>query len=96
MYSAAKAGVIGLTYSLAGDLAAEGITVNAVAPGAATAMTEKIRTDERFRETYLARIPLGRWAEPEEIAPVFVFFASDAARYVTGQVLAADGGMTIR
>ncbi|HEX7328295.1 MAG TPA: 3-oxoacyl-ACP reductase FabG [Casimicrobiaceae bacterium] len=95
-YSAAKAGIVGLTMSAAKELGRHGITVNAVAPGAATAMTEKIRTDERFRETYLARIPLGRWAEPEEIAPVFVFFASDAARYVTGQVLAADGGMTIR
>ena len=60
-------------------------------PGARAA-----RTDERFRDKYLARIPLGRWAEPREIAPVFVFFASDASSYVTGQVLAADGGMTIR
>lgn len=95
-YSAAKAGIVGLTMSAAKELGRHGITVNAVAPGAATAMTETIRTDPRFRETYLARIPLGRWAEPDEIAPVFVFFASDAARYVTGQVLAADGGMTIR
>ena len=58
-------------------------------------MTEVIRTDERFKDKYLDRIPLGRWAEPDEIAPVFVFFASDAASYVTGQILAADGGMTI-
>jgi 3-oxoacyl-[acyl-carrier protein] reductase len=94
-YSAAKAGIVGLTMSAAKELGKHGITVNAVAPGAATAMTQKIRTDERFRETYLARIPLGRWAEPEEIAPVFVFLASDAASYVTGQVLAADGGMTM-
>ena len=64
-------------------------------PGAATPMTEVIRTDDRFKEKYLDRIPLGRWAEPEEIAPVFVFFASDASAYVTGQILAADGGMTI-
>ncbi len=95
-YSAAKAGVIGLTLSAARELAKYGITVNAVAPGAATPMTEMIRTDERFRDKYLARIPLGRWAEPEEIAPVFVFFASAAASYVTGQILAADGGMTMR
>ena len=95
-YSAAKAGIIGLTMSAAKELAQYGITVNAIAPGAATPMTETIRTHERFREKYLARIPLGRWAEPREIAPVFVFFASDAASYVTGQVLAADGGMTIR
>ena len=95
-YSAAKAGIVGMTMSAARELAQYGITVNAVAPGAATPMTETIRTDPRFRDKYLARIPLGRWAEPAEIAPVFVFFASDAASYVTGQVLAADGGMTIR
>jgi len=95
-YSAAKAGIVGLTMSGARELAQYGITVNAIAPGAATPMTETIRTDDRFKDKYLARIPLGRWAEPREIAPVFVFFASDAASYVTGQVLAADGGMTIR
>jgi 3-oxoacyl-[acyl-carrier protein] reductase len=95
-YSAAKAGILGLTMSAAKELAKHGITVNAIAPGAATPMTETIRTDERFREKYLDRIPLGRWAEPDEIAPVFVFFASNASAYVTGQVLAADGGMTIR
>jgi 3-oxoacyl-[acyl-carrier protein] reductase len=95
-YSAAKAGVVGLTMSAARELAKYGIVVNAIAPGAATPMTETIRTDARFKEKYLERIPIGRWAEPEEIAPVFVFFASDAASYVTGQVLAADGGMTIR
>lgn len=94
-YSAAKAGIVGLTMSAARELARYGITVNAVAPAAATPMTETIRTDERFREKYLDRIPLGRWAEPDEIAPVFVFFASDASSYVTGQVLAADGGLTI-
>jgi 3-oxoacyl-[acyl-carrier protein] reductase len=95
-YSAAKAGIVGLTMSAAKELAKYGITVNAIAPGAATPMTETIRTDERFKDKYLERIPMGRWAEPEEIAPAFVFFASDAASFVTGQVLAADGGMTIR
>jgi 3-oxoacyl-[acyl-carrier protein] reductase len=95
-YSAAKAGIVGLTLSAARELARHNVTVNAIAPGAATPMTETIRTDERFRERYLDRIPLGRWAEPAEIAPVFVFLASDAASYVTGQVVAADGGMTMR
>ncbi len=95
-YSAAKAGIVGMTMSTAKELARYNITANAIAPGAATPMTETIRTDERFKERYLDRIPLGRWAEPEEIAPVFLFFASDASSYVTGQILAADGGMTIR
>jgi 3-oxoacyl-[acyl-carrier protein] reductase len=94
-YSAAKAGILGMTKSTAKELARYNITANAIAPGAATPMTEVIRTDDRFKDKYLDRIPLGRWAEPEEIAPVFVFFASDASAYVTGQILAADGGMTI-
>ena len=94
-YSAAKAGILGMTKSTAKELARYNITANAIAPGAATPMTEVIRTDEKFKDKYLDRIPLGRWAEPEEIAPVFVFFASDASAYVTGQILAADGGMTI-
>jgi 3-oxoacyl-[acyl-carrier protein] reductase len=94
-YSAAKAGILGMTKSTAKELARFNITANAIAPGAATPMTEVIRTDERFKEKYLDRIPLGRWAEPDEVAPVFVFFASDASSYVTGQILAADGGLTI-
>ena len=94
-YSTAKSGILGFTKSAARELAQHGITVNAIAPGAATPMTERIRTDPRFKDRYLDRIPMGRWAEPDEIAPVFVFFASDASAFVTGQVLAADGGMTI-
>ena len=94
-YSAAKAAILGMTKSTAKELARYNITANAIAPGAATPMTEVIRTDEKFKDKYLDRIPLGRWAEPEEIAPVFIVFASDASAYVTGQILAADGGMTI-
>lgn len=95
-YSAAKSALAGMTKSAAKELGRYGITVNAIAPGAATPMTEVIRTDERFKDKYLERIPLGRWAEPEEVAPAFLFFASDSSSYVTGQILAVDGGLTIR
>jgi 3-oxoacyl-[acyl-carrier protein] reductase len=94
-YAAAKAGIIGVTKSLARELARRSITVNALAPLAATAMTENIRSHEQLSAATLARIALGRWATPEEIAPSFVYFASDAASYVTGQVLAVDGGTVI-
>ena len=95
-YSAAKAAIAGMTKSAAKELGRHGITVNAIAPGAATPMTEVIRTDDRFKDKYLERIPLGRWAEPHEVAPAFVFLASDWASYITGQILAVDGGLTIR
>ncbi|SNQ47717.1 3-oxoacyl-(acyl-carrier protein) reductase [Frankia canadensis] len=91
-YSAAKAGVLGVTKSLARELARRRITVNALAPLAATSMTANIRGNEKLAALTLARVPLGRWAEPAEIAASFVFFASDAASYITGQVLAVDGG----
>ena len=94
-YGAAKAGIIGLTKSLARELARQAITVNAVAPLAATAMTENIRSNEKLAAKTLSRIPLGRWAFPDEIAPTFVFIASDAASYITGHTLAIDGGFTV-
>jgi 3-oxoacyl-[acyl-carrier protein] reductase len=94
-YGAAKAGIIGLTKSLARELARKSVTVNAIAPLAATAMTANIRANEKLAAKTLARIPLARWAIPEEIAPSFLFLASDAGSYITGQVLPVDGGTVI-
>lgn len=94
-YAVAKAGLLGMTRSAARELAQYNIIVNAVAPAAATPMTETIRTDERFKEKYLEGIPLSRWAEPDEIAGTYVFLASEDASYLTGQVLSVDGGRTM-
>lgn len=94
-YTAAKGGVYALTKSAAKELARYGITVNTVAPMAETEMTKTIATDPKFRDKYLERIPLGRFAQPEEIGPAVVFLASDGARYITGQTLCIDGGMVM-
>jgi 3-oxoacyl-[acyl-carrier protein] reductase len=94
-YGAAKAAIVGFTKSLARELARRSITVNVVAPLAATAMTETVRTDPRFAAATLERVPLGRWAEPDEIAGSFAFLASDDAAYITGQVLCVDGGLVM-
>jgi len=92
-YSAAKGGIITLTKSAARELARHGINVNCISLGiVATEMTEKIRTDPKLAEIYMKRILLNRFAEAEDIAPPFVFFASEDARYITGQVLCVDGG----
>jgi 3-oxoacyl-[acyl-carrier protein] reductase len=94
-YSVAKAGLLGMTRSAARELAPFNIIVNAVAPAAATPMTETIRTDERFKQLYLDGIPLHRWAEPDEVAGTYVFLASADSSYLTGQVLSVDGGRTM-
>lgn len=94
-YSMAKAGIIGFTKSLARELARKSILVNALAPLAATPMTETIRTNEKFAANMMNRIPMKRWAAPDEVAGAFVFMASDAASYITGQVLPVDGGMVM-
>ncbi|MDR7556409.1 MAG: 3-oxoacyl-[acyl-carrier-protein] reductase [Armatimonadota bacterium] len=91
-YVAAKAGLIGLTRAVAREVGSRGITVNAVAPGyIAAGMTERLPPEVRAR--YLQQIPLGRAGTPEEVAAAVVFLASDAAAYITGQVLNVDGGM---
>ena len=92
-YAAAKGGVISLTKSAARELAKFNVTANVISLGIVTTdMTEKISTDEKLKEIYVRRILLGRYAEPEDVSPAFVFFASDDSRYITGQLLCVDGG----
>lgn len=94
VYAAAKAGVVGATLSAAKELAADRIRVNAVAPGfIATDMVAHL--DPQTTAQRLAAIPLGRAGTAEDVAEVIVFLASDAARYVTGQVVGVDGGMVL-
>ncbi len=93
-YAASKAGLIGFTKSLAREVAARNITVNAVAPGyVPTALTEVVPAE--LKDASLKAIPLGRWGTAEEVAYAVAFLASDEAAYITGQVLSVDGGMVM-
>ena len=93
-YAASKAGILGLTKSLAKELAARGVRVNAVAPGfVETAMTADL--SDEIKEKAVEAIPLGRMGAPEDIARAVAFLASDDASYITGQTLVVDGGMVM-
>jgi 3-oxoacyl-[acyl-carrier protein] reductase len=93
-YSASKAGLIGFTKAVARELAGRAVTCNAVVPGCiTTAMTAEL--PQAIREAWLQKIPLGSFGETSAIAAIVTFLASPAARYITGQVIAVDGGMTM-
>lgn len=93
-YAASKAGIIGLTKTMARELASRGITVNAVAPGFVdTDMTQVL--PEGVKEAATAQIPLGRFGKPEDIAHMVAYLASEKAAYITGQIISVDGGMAI-
>jgi 3-oxoacyl-[acyl-carrier protein] reductase len=93
-YAASKAGIIGFTKSVARELASRGVTANAIAPGfIETKMTEALGPEARA--ALLKQIPLASLGRPEDVAEAALFFASPAARYITGQVLAVDGGMVM-
>jgi 3-oxoacyl-[acyl-carrier protein] reductase len=92
-YAASKGGVISFTKSLSREIARLGITVNAVCPGVITTnMTEDL--DEKTKDEFLKMIPMGRFGDPDDVAGAVLFLASEKARYITGQVLVVDGGLT--
>ena len=93
-YSASKAGLIGLTKTLARELASRGITVNAVAPGLIETDMTTVLSDE-IRQAILQKVPLGKLGEPDDIAGAVAYLASAEAKYITGQVLTVDGGMVM-
>lgn len=93
-YAASKAGIIGFTKSVAREYASRGITANAIAPGfIATSMTEILKPE--VKENILKSIPVGTIGKPEDVAKAVMFFAGETSGYITGQVLAVDGGMTM-
>ncbi len=92
-YAAAKGGLISFTKSCARELARYHVTANVISLGIVlTDMTKKLQEDPKLREIYMRRILLNRYAEPQDIAPAFVFLASDESNYITGQLLCVDGG----
>jgi NAD(P)-dependent dehydrogenase (short-subunit alcohol dehydrogenase family) len=94
-YGAAKAGVVQMTMNLAAAWAQEGVRVNAVAPGfIETNMTRLVRGTD-FEKPEIERTPMKRWGTPEDVAPAYLFLASSAARFITGQTLCVDGGQSI-
>ena len=93
-YAASKGGVVSFTKAIAGDLAPHGIRVNSISPGPIeTELVKTVHTPE-FRAGYIARLPMGRYGQPDEIASTAVFLASDDASYITGVDLFVDGGFS--
>ena len=96
-YTASKHGLLGVTRALANEWTGHGIRVNGIAPGwMATELTSALREDPARDEALLARLPIGRWGEPADLAGAVVYLASDASHYVSGSFIAVDGGYLAR